>query len=191
MLWHQPSGVQSLGFLQALGNHFRGCIEDWRWKHRAAKEVTREQVSAEEHIMAGTIETAVTEGVTGQMYHLEPAPERQRVTICESDINLRGSADAQQPAARAFHSTTPDGSSGIGECSVDVDLLERVGIYGCARPRFRPCEIARVIQVSVRQQNRFHIPRPETQPAEAHLDLGLFADQTGVDQHDVPELIHE
>ena len=42
-----------------------------------------------------------------------------------------------------------------------------------------------MVQMTVRQQNRFEISRAESVTLELPTNLALFADQTGVDQHGI------
>jgi hypothetical protein len=53
---------------------FRHAVQDRR-RLVHVEEITREQVAAEQHIVLRAVETAVSNGVTGQMQDSQPAPE--------------------------------------------------------------------------------------------------------------------
>ena len=56
---------------------------------------------------------------------------------------------------------------------------------------FHPSEIARVVEMSVGQQNRLHRARIDSESAQQPAHLQRFADQPRVEKHRPALLVHE
>ncbi len=146
------------------------------------EKIAGEQIPSEEHLMSGAVESAVPKRVSGQMDHPQPTPPRQFIAIRNRDIDFRRLSHSQQGASRTFQSATPTVDPTIGKRAINVCLFRGVGIEGRSAPGFGPSQVAGMIKVTVREQNRFHIARFQPQISDRPSDEPPLADEPRIEQ---------
>jgi len=117
------------------------------------------------------------------VHDAQSGPEWQLVAVRERHVDRRRPADAQHRAARALQTPAPDVRARVRIRAVDMRLFERMTVDRGAGPCLGPREIAGVIDVAVREQDRLHVMRLEAEVCEPPPDQPRFADETGVEQH--------
>ena len=55
-------------------------------RQRSASRVASKEITGKQEVMFDTVESAVTSGVTGEMNHLQAAPEGKFLRVCERSI---------------------------------------------------------------------------------------------------------
>ena len=116
------------------------------------KKVAGHHVATEQQIMFGTIEAAVTNCVTGEMNHFQPAPKRQVLAVCEEFVNFDRPI-TEGFASKGFHPPAPPTNALIGIGAVNMGLFAWMRVNLCAAPFFKTGDIPGVVQMAVREQN--------------------------------------
>lgn len=181
MVRRDPTRIQAADFFDAFCETLRHAVQD-RGRFVDVEEVTREHVAAEQESVAFAVETAVAGSMTRKMNDLKSAPKRKLLAVGQKFINWRGTI-VEHRAPNRLQPPAPFADSLIGVSPVNVPLLFRVGINGCAAPLFEPGEIAGVVEMSVSQENGLERVWFETQSAHQSPDENRFAEQARVNHH--------
>jgi len=89
---------------------------------------------------------------------------------------------AKRPAPGGFHPAAETTRPRVGKSTVDVPLLRRVGEDGRPSQLLQPSQIARVIEMTVRQQDRLDVRPTEPDIIQRQLQARQLPYQPGVDQ---------
>jgi len=130
-----------------------------------AEPVAGKKIAGEKQVEAAAVKPAVTLRVPRQVNHFQPMPKRQLRARHQRLINRRR-AITQHRAANRLHSAAKACRSAIGKPALDVRLLRRMRKNRRAGELAQLREIARVIEVTMREQDGADVLPAEANPLQ-------------------------
>lgn len=168
-------------FFNARRKFGGATVQDGPWFVDVEK-VTGHHVAAEKKIVLGAVKPAVTPRVARQMDHAQPAPERKLLSVGDEFVNGCRSIPKDKSACR-FQPTAPTIDSFVRITAIDVLLLLGMSGYTRASPLLQPREISSVIEMAMREEDRFDGIWFQAEPLHESLDEERFANHPGINHH--------
>lgn len=155
-----------------------------RWRRFGKTEKVREQVTGQKQSFRFGIETAMPRSVARQSHDPETSPERQLVPRFEPVIDFR-SLIARQTAPHRLDPAANSAQPPVGIASFDVSGIDSRSEYRSVGFTPEAGDVPRVIQVTMRENDGFHIPPSQFMELQFPTNpSNCISQKTAIDEND-------